>query len=157
MRFTGIAKKMSKHYFSSGLLTKEDLLVIQLRVDAMKVPASVGRLPRKIASGYSAFTADQWKNWTLIYSSIALRDVLPAKDYQIWMLFVRAVFYFTRTIISNADLERADAFLLRFCMEVEKHYGKAFCTPNMHMSLHLSQCVKDFGPLYAFWCYSFER
>ena len=28
--------------------------------------------------------------------------------------------------------------------------------PNMHMHEHLTECVKDFGPLSSFWCYSFE-
>ena len=27
----------------------------------------------------------------------------------------------------------------------------------MHMSLHIRDCVRDFGPVYAFWCFSFER
>ena len=27
----------------------------------------------------------------------------------------------------------------------------------MHLHLHLSECLLDYGPLYGFWCYSFER
>lgn len=27
----------------------------------------------------------------------------------------------------------------------------------MHLHLHLKQCILDYGPLHAFWCYPFER
>ena len=27
----------------------------------------------------------------------------------------------------------------------------------MHLHCHLAECIKDFGPVYAFWCFSFER
>ncbi|OAD78444.1 hypothetical protein PHYBLDRAFT_157553 [Phycomyces blakesleeanus NRRL 1555(-)] len=27
----------------------------------------------------------------------------------------------------------------------------------MHLHLHLGKCVHDFGPIYAFWLFSFER
>ena len=27
----------------------------------------------------------------------------------------------------------------------------------MHLHLHLRQCLFDFGPVYAFWCFSYER
>jgi len=36
-----------------------------------------------------------------------------------------------------------------------KSFILIYSTPCM--SLHLSQCCIDFGPLYSFWCFSFER
>jgi hypothetical protein len=27
----------------------------------------------------------------------------------------------------------------------------------MHLHLHLKECILDYGPLYAFWCFPFER
>ena len=27
----------------------------------------------------------------------------------------------------------------------------------MHLHGHLKECIEDFGPVYAFWCFSFER
>ena len=42
-------------------------------------PHSVGRLPLKIGTGFSGFTADQWRNWTVGFSAIVLRGVLPAE------------------------------------------------------------------------------
>ena len=51
--------------------------VIQTRVDSIRVPSGIGRIPRKIASSFSSFTAEQWKNWVIVYSMFALRSILP--------------------------------------------------------------------------------
>lgn len=44
-----------------------------------------------------------------------------------------------------------------FCTKFEQVNGGEACTPNMHMHLHLKECLLDYGPPYAFWCYAFER
>ena len=31
------------------------------------------------------------------------------------------------------------------------------CTPNLHLHLHVKQCLMDYGPPHAFLCFSFER
>ena len=59
--------------------------------------------------------------------------------------------------MSSNDLKRADEKLIEFCKEYEKVYGKNNCIPNMHMHLHLCQCIKSYGPSSAFWCFPFER
>ena len=43
--------------------------MIQERVNTCIVPSGIGRIPVKIQSGFSNFTADQWKNWVLYYIS----------------------------------------------------------------------------------------
>ena len=30
-------------------------------------------------------------------------------------------------------------------------------TPNMHLHAHILSCIKDYGPIYSFWLFSFER
>jgi len=40
---------------------------------------------------------------------------------------------------------------------IEKNHGRRYITPNFYLSLHLYECLSDYGPLYAFWCFSFER
>ena len=27
----------------------------------------------------------------------------------------------------------------------------------MHLHMHLKECLQDFGPVYSFWCFGFER
>lgn len=35
---------------------------MQERIDAINLPANIGRVPGKVASGFSEFTAEQWKH-----------------------------------------------------------------------------------------------
>ena len=47
--------------------------------------------------------------------------------------------------------------LLKFCNQFEKLYGKKSVRINMHLHCHLKECVEDYGPVYSFWCFAFER
>ena len=76
---------------SQGILDKKQLLNIQQKVDQFVTPPEVGRIPLKIASGFSGFTAEQWRNWCVIYSLFSLKGLIPYKDYDCWLLFVKAV------------------------------------------------------------------
>lgn len=155
--FLGLAKTMSKHYVKSGLLDKAGLAKIQSTINQIRVPATVGRIPRKIQSGFSSMTSDELKSWVLIYSSVALKSVLDEKHYKVWMKFVHAISLIVRKVLNVNDLMTADALLLSFCSDVQEVYGEAFVTPNFHMACHLVQVIKEYGPVYTFWCYSFER
>ena len=46
---------------------------------------------------------------------------------------------------------------LKFCQSFEQIYGKHRVTPNMHLHSHLVNCVLDYGPVYSFWLFRFER
>ena len=54
-------------------------------------------------------------------------------------------------------MDKADELLLSFCTGFEQLYGHEACTPNLHLHCHLKECILDAGPLYSFWCFSFER
>ena len=155
--FLGIAKHMTKMYIKSGIIDKPGLVKLQDAINNIRVPSAVGRIPNKISSGFCSFSADQWKNWTLIYSSTALKPVLPTEHYKIWLKFVHATSILCRKIVTSADIQLADQLYLSFCRDVEHKYGNNFVTPNFHMLCHLADVVRKYGPVYSFWCYSFER
>ena len=81
------SKFVMNFWIGNDILTKQGLSCIETCVAQ---PRSVGRLPTKISSGFAGFSADQWRNWTLIYSVIALCGVLPPQHLQYWLLFVKA-------------------------------------------------------------------
>jgi hypothetical protein len=54
-------------------------------------------------------------------------------------------------------MARIYKYVMEFCKGVERVYGVSSITPNMHMHCHLSQCVLDYGPVYTFWVFNFER
>ena len=124
--------------------------------EEMEVPSNIGRLPKKISSNYGSYTAEQWKNWTLIYSVFALKNIIGENHFQCWQSFVLACRYLCRTITMQ-DLNSADFLLLKFCKQFEQIYGKKAVTPNMHLHCHLKEVILDHGPVYSFWCFGFER
>uniref|UniRef100_U9ULU9 DUF4218 domain-containing protein n=1 Tax=Rhizophagus irregularis (strain DAOM 181602 / DAOM 197198 / MUCL 43194) TaxID=747089 RepID=U9ULU9_RHIID len=54
-------------------------------------------------------------------------------------------------------MDEAHQKLVEIVKIIEHNYGRDIIILNLHLSLHLCDCSKDFGPLYAFWCFSFER
>ena len=141
---------------SSCLLSVQDFGIIQARVDSFTCPSEIGRIPLKISSSFSGFTAEQWKNWTIYFSPYALRGVLQNNHYKCWMLFIKACWLLCRRNISHAELE-GDAAIMQFCDRCVHLYDPNICTMNMHLHAHLKQCIEDYGPVYSFWCFSFER
>ena len=153
----GTAKHMLSIWKSRGILVQSHFDVIQQKVNSFVTPHDVGRIPSRIASGFSGFTADQWRNWTILYSLCSLKDYLPPIDYYCWQLFVKACSLLCRRSITKKQLDEADTLLLDFCLNFEAIYGAECCTINIHLHGHLKECVMDFGPVYAFWLFSFER
>jgi len=46
---------------------------------------------------------------------------------------------------------------MQICKSYERLYGRGFVTPNIHLHAHLAECMFDYGPIYSFWLFSFER
>lgn len=156
--FLGTAKHYVKNvWINQGILSSEDFDYIQTTIDNIVVPSGLGRIPYKIASGFSSFTADQFKNWVLYYSLLALRDRLSENHRECWRHFVLACRLLCSKVITSNDAKLADALLLYFCKRTERLYGTDVITPNMHFHAHMHECVLDYGPLHGFWLFSFER
>lgn len=74
-----------------------------------------------------------------------------------WFDFVQACIILCSRVISINRLEVADGYLQTFLSKFVELFGPLHCTPNMHLHLHLKECMLDYGPVYSFWCFSFER
>lgn len=136
--FLGTAKHILKDvWIKRGLISSNDFLTIQKCIDSMNVPRYVGRIPYKIASSFSGFTADQFKSWTNIFSLICLHTILPQQDLKCWRKFVMASRIVCQDTLSKAEIDLVDALFVEFCREVETLYGKEVIIPNMHLHCHL--------------------
>ncbi|XP_056106492.1 uncharacterized protein LOC130084975 [Rhinichthys klamathensis goyatoka] len=143
----GTARHVFKLWIECGVLSIQKLEELQKRMDSLKVPQDVGRIPLRIASGFSGFTADQWKNWTTIYSLFCLKGLIEDPDYDMWFDFVQACIIMCSRVISHDRLEVADCYLQTFLLKFVELYGSLHCTPNMHLHLHLKECLLDYGPV----------
>ena len=59
--------------------------------------------------------------------------------------------------LTMEDIMVSDTLLMRFCSKICQLYDHRVATPNMHMHAHLASFVKDYGPIHAFWLFSFQR
>ena len=59
--FLGTAKRCME-LWTKNVLSKQDIEIIEERMSRLQAPYSIGRLPLEIGSGFSGFTADQWRN-----------------------------------------------------------------------------------------------
>lgn len=148
----GTAKHITEIWKTTSILSSKDFDLIQEKVNSFVSPADIGRLPFKISSGFSGFTAEQWKNWIIFYSLFALKDILPWQHYNCWHFFVKMCFLLCRRTITHEQLQEADHFLAQFWETFKHLYGADKCAINIHLHVHLTDCVQDFGPVYSFWC-----
>ena len=159
--FLGIAKWIIKSIFvNQGKLSMEQLRVAQKRMDHVELPSDIGRIPPKIAignDGFSNLTADQWKTFIMIYSTNILWDMLDNSDRKILGHFVRACNLLAARFITEDDLKEAQERLNDMAHLIENTYGPEFITSNIHLALHIPDCCRDYGPIYSYWLFPFER
>ena len=156
--FLGSAKHFMKAIVVERmLLSNSQFDLLQHRMDRFSVPPNIGRIPHKIQSGFASFTADQWKNWVIYFSLIAMHDILDSDVLECWRHFVLGCRVLCRKNISAEKVHLGDAHLMQFCKRMERIFGRQCITPNMHMHGHLRSCMLDYGPLHGFWLYAFER
>src|SRR6266540_6303643 len=60
-------------------------------------------------------------------------------------------------IVEFTLVQEAHQRLISLIELIEEKYDRNKITLNLNLSLHLSDCSYDYGPQYAFWCFSFER
>ena len=159
--FMGSAKHIVKKVWSTNnvldLSDKKVCEKIQSTIDSIRVPTDIGRITRKIETVFSGLTADQYKNWVTIYSVPCLYRVIGCDDLECWRHFVLACRILCQQSLTLTDVNLADGLLLQFCCRVQRMYGNNVITPNMHMHCHLKEVVLDYGPVYGFWLFSYER
>lgn len=158
--FLGIAKWIVKRiWVDENILSQNALLLVQKKMNEFQIPADLGRIPGKVhcGEGFSNFTADQWRIFFTIYATVSLWEHLPTKDRKILSHFVRICSILVSRILEKDLIQEAHGRLIEIIKLIEMHYGRDKITPNLHLSLHLHDCSTDYGPLYAFWCFSFER
>lgn len=155
--FLGTAKRMLLIWKDHKDLLPGHFDIIQKRIEKIFCPSDVGKLPQKMASSFGSFNADQFKNWTVLFSIYVLKRVLPGEHLEYWRKFVLACKILCTRTLSKNNVKIAHLLLISFCKKVEQAFGSECITPNMHLHAHLDKCLYDFGPVYSFWLFSFER
>ena len=110
--FQGTGKHMIAVWIKGGHLCTSHLEKIQAFVDKLILPSDIGRIPYKIASGFSAFKADQFTLWITVYSIPALYGILPSDQLKCWRHYVLACRILCKHSLTKEEVAKADALLM---------------------------------------------
>ena len=103
------------------------------------VPSDLGILLTKIESVFDGFTADEWKNFILMFSIYDLNDILPSSILECYRYFVIACRCIFNRTINTSNLHIADNYLMKFCKTFEELYGKShtqYTSPQTSQELY---------------------
>ncbi len=122
----------------------------------IKPPHEFRRSPRSLEKSGKYWKASELRAWLLYYCIPILFDLLPT-DYILHLsLLVKAMHIFLGSEISSNDLSVAQRMCIVFYENILSLYPAEICTMNVHSLVHLSQSVKNFGPLWAYSSFGFE-
>lgn len=115
----------------------------------------------------------------LFYSVPVLQGILDDTYLAHYTQLVEAIWLLLQDSITNEDLLQANQSLQLFCLKFATYYGmfmvyttiiiyfkvlncvlyaeKRYMTIKVHQLLHLVECVKNLGPLWAHSCFPFEN
>lgn len=115
----------------------------------------ISRVPRSI-SDLTHWKASEFRSFLFFYSIPCLWNVLPADYFQHFILFVEAIWLLDQQSVSLNALQKASKLLRHFCLRIESFYGSRYETMNIHCLLHLTDCVRNIGPLWCCSCFWYE-
>lgn len=104
---------------------------------------------------YKQFKASQFRSF-LLYFYPVLNGILKKKYFDHFRLLSSSLYTLLGEEISTDALKQVEFDLNRFVNEYEIIYGKINMTMNVHCLVHLTECVKNLGPLWSYSMFSFE-
>ena len=148
--FLRSGKHLLKILKENGYVSKSYLEKIQEKPDGFVVPHDFDKISGKIVNSFDGFNADEYKNWLLLFSVYSMDGTIPSKDKECLRKLVIASTYLCKKFISKKDLVIAHEYLLKFCNEFELLYSEDQVASNMHLDIHIKDCILDYGPIYSF-------
>ena len=139
-------------FYLGTVLKKIDKMLLRI-----KPPHEFRRTPRSIAKSIKYWKAAEWRAWLLCYALPLLMHILPADYVHHLSLFVGSIHILLGSKISTVDLSRAEQMLQVFYQTIPKLYPEELLTCNVHSLIHLTECVRQCGPLWSFSCFGFEN
>lgn len=155
--YLGTAKRIFWVWRNRGIINEQSMTEISERIVKFSVPPNVKFSRLHSPFEVTSLTAEQWMVWVNYYSLYCVYELIPMDQYECWRDFVLASRLLSKPSITKEMVILADGLLVRFCKKFQEIYGQDAVTPNMHLHCHLASCVRDFGPMASFWCFSFER
>lgn len=142
-----------------NFITTNGRETLQERMNAMRLPYDVGRLPRTMLHKMSGrgITAQQWKNFIVTFARVCLWKEVSEDAYKMVCTLAEACEIVLRDPLNQNDINHLEKLLQDHHQLYAKIFGEYSVSVNYHMVLHLPDQILNWGPPTAWWCFPFER
>jgi len=113
-------------------------------------PNEIGRLPTNLFHRLKSAKAVELKNFALYFSLPLFQQFLPPQHFACWRLLVLVLQLLCSPTVNETSLGYAQLLLMVYLARVESLMPELL-TINFHMSIHLRECMLDYGPIHVFW------
>ena len=156
----GITKKLLTLWFDRKYVGKPFFIgnsekEVDRRLKSITPPPLINRLPRKIDT-LNHWKASELRSWLMFYCLPCLQGLLPAEHLKHLSLLVEATYILLEEGITEADLKRSNLLLNIFVKTTPRLYDLNIIGLNFHNLLHLTECVRKWGPMWSWSCFCFE-
>lgn len=148
------------------VISLEVMKTIHADIANTTLPSWIERPPPDFGSpSHGKLKADHWRTVCTVSLVITLVRLWGRNDCPVWekkMLrnfldLVIAVKTVTKRSVSEEQIQCYEFHMTRYLKTLRDLYSDHHFLPNHHLSLHLPQCLRDFGPVHAWWSFPFER
>lgn len=159
--YLGVLKALTNMFFNSRNHKKKFYInaakaaEVDAKLLAVKVPFECNRQTRS-TKHMPHWKANEWKTWMMVCVPI-LHGILPLKYVRNLSRFVKSMSLLSADNITEKDIKNAEELYQKFYKDASRLYGKQVCTFNMHVLKHAADCVRAWGPLWAYSMFQFEN
>lgn len=150
------------------VLTYEVLEEIWADMRDTLIPSWMTRAPRNFGTaGHGKLTADQWRTVCTVNAVITLGRLFGSRESSTFHKAVLDNFFALVVAVRMATMRSTSEDRVSIVERSFVHYMKTLVPlysqtpndihPNQHLSLHLPECLRAFGPVHGWWAFPFER
>lgn len=145
-------------YTRLSKLSARSIAVISQRLDNLKTycPSEFARRPRAI-NAFTKYKATEFRQFLLYTGPVVTYGILNQQVYTHFLVLHTAIRILISTSPSRAYLNFAELALQKFVALCENLYGSPFISYNVHGLLHLTNDVRQLGPLDSFSAFPYEN
>ncbi|KAE8741566.1 hypothetical protein FOCC_FOCC012903 [Frankliniella occidentalis] len=157
---TGVVKKLLQLHFDSNhsdesFSLRNVLRVADLELLKIKPPKFIHRKAQTLEE-FHRRKASQLMCWFLYYSLPIYKNIMKLEYYYHYLKLVAAISLLNANSVSVQNIQKAERLLKEFVKDFEGLYHLKFCSINIHLLLHLPNCVRHLGPLWVYTCFPME-
>ncbi|XP_050513604.1 uncharacterized protein LOC114344887 [Diabrotica virgifera virgifera] len=158
----GVMRKLLNSWISGKLSVRLSARQVQMLSETLislkeYIPVEINRKPRQL-SELARWKATEFRTFLLYLGPFVLRDVIDKRIYEHFLLLHCGIFILVSSkFIKNFGTELPRSLLDTFVSHCENIYGLEYLIYNIHILIHLTDDVENFGALDNFSSFPFEN